>query len=454
MTLPPTPAADALARESLRVDGRFAVWLLVLLAIAAYFRVVAVEGTVVEKPLIADARDYYVSAYNLVHRGTYSRSPASIADPAAPVVADAYRSPGEPLIIAPFMGAWPDHARIVERVQWLNVVLGLAAVAAIFFAANAVLPRAAAVAVGLLTACSPHIVSITVYVLSETPATVLIAVLLAVSALGVPQTPRARIAFFVAQGAIVGGLALFRPVFIAFAPLLALAQATRANRRDALVCALIGAFAVVAPWLIRNLVSVPPGDAPSLLATGLLEASYRGYVYAGDPSSFPYGAHADPRFQVLRTSVARTIAEIATKIAADPGSYLWWYLVRKAVYLFQWSNIDGEGDVFVYAVAATPFATNPAFIAVRVAFYMTHALLLLLAAAGAVLAWRSRFTAGSPEAMRPVLRIASLLLAFTYVAHIPFATSTRYLVPVMPALHLLAVFAVVAVYRAAQKRVA
>ena len=59
---------------------------------------------------------------------------------------------------------------------------------------------------------------------------------------------------------------------------------------------------------------------------------------------------------------------------------------------------------------------------------------LILGAAGAVMAWWQN---------NPVLRVASLLLGFTYLAYIPFAVVNRYAVPVFPALYLLAVFAIV-----------
>src|SRR5215831_7417054 len=89
-------------------------WIIILGVLAAYFRVVAVQETRVDNPIRADARDYYLSAYNLTHHSVYSHSPDEI-------VPDAYRSPGLPLIISAFMSLWPHHEQILNRVLSTNL---------------------------------------------------------------------------------------------------------------------------------------------------------------------------------------------------------------------------------------------------------------------------------------------------------------------------------------------
>jgi hypothetical protein len=65
---------------------------MILLVIGGYFRIVAVQDTVVDNPIRADALDYYLSAHNLAHYGTYSRSRVTIDNPSAAPQPDAYRS--------------------------------------------------------------------------------------------------------------------------------------------------------------------------------------------------------------------------------------------------------------------------------------------------------------------------------------------------------------------------
>ncbi len=435
-----------------RLAARRTFWITVLLLVGGWFRLIAVDTTVIDTPLRADALDYYVSAHNLVHHGVYSRSQVTLIDPSAKPVPDAYRAPGMALLIAPFMHLSPQHMKIVGRVQLVNVAAGLVATVAIFLAAAAVLPLPAAVAVGLLTACSPQLISLSTYVLSETPAACLVAALLALAAVAPPADRRTRAGLFLALGAIVGFLSLFRPAFLAFAPLIGLAYAGRGRAREAAILASLGAALVIAPWVVRNLVSVPAGEGPSLLANTMLEGAYRGYVFAGDPATFPYGAHADPRYRTLVVSPERVLREVVQRLAASPASQLTWYIVQKPVFLLQWSNVDGMGDVFVYPVTASPFLTNPLFVVVRAAYRFGHELLLLLGMIGAVAAWRATMTQALGPQAQTVLRMASLLLAFVYLVHLPFFVAARYLAPVWPAIYLLAAFAVVVAGRMLRHR--
>jgi 4-amino-4-deoxy-L-arabinose transferase-like glycosyltransferase len=419
-------------------------WLVVLASIVAFFRLTVVESTTIDRPpLRADAGRYYFTAYNLRVNGIYSSSPGEFARPPVKVEPDAYLPPGVPLLIAAVTDEVANPWHVLARGQAANMALGVATVALIFLAAAAVLPLPAAIIVGLLVACSPHLVSFTIYVLSETPAAFLVAVLLAIAAIGIPSQRAARGTFFLGLGAIVGCLSLFRPVFLAFAPLLSLAFPDHRDKWRALVFGCLGAAIVVAPWFIRNALVVPQSDAPSLLASAMLEGSYPGFVYDGNKATFPYGGQRDPIFNETRKSVTRTLEVVARKIADNPVATTRWYLLEKPVFLLQWDNIDGVGDVFIYPVRSTPFNDNMLFKLVHGAFHYSHYVVLILAAIGAVTVWLLPETAQLAPNKQPVLRIASLLFVFLYLIHIPFVVSTRYSVPVFPVIYLLAAFAIV-----------
>jgi hypothetical protein len=411
--------------------------------IAGYFRVTVVEETRIEHPIRADALEYYMSAYNLAHNGIYSRSMGAFAKPPEQVVPDAFRPPGLPLIIAAFMDLWPRHDEIVRRVQWVNVALGVATVILIFICAVLVLPAWAALTVGLLAASSPHLISMTVYLLTETPAEFFAALPFAIAAFGIPRGRAARVAFFASLGVAVACLSLFRPVFLAFVPIVALAFPRREDKWRALIYGCVGVALVMAPWFIRNAVSLPKGETPSLAAGGILEGAYRGYVFEDNPFTFPYGGQRDPIFDETRRSLTRTLAVVADKIAQDPVGMMQWYFLEKPVFLFQWSNSDGAGDVFIYPAAATPFRNNPVFVAIHDAFFNAHAYILLLAVLGGVAAWIPAATRGVPGHAAIVLRLASLMLIFQYVIYLPFVAHGRYTVPLFPEIFLLAVASVV-----------
>ncbi len=426
-----------------RIAAKKLVWVVLLVLTATYFRSIAVRDTQVDIPIRADALDYYVTAYNITHNGIYSRSPGNLANPPTELIPDAYRPPGLPLIIAGFMNLWPQHDQIIKRVQFVNIGLGIATVALIFWCASLVLPLPGAVVVGALAAASPHLISMTVYILTETAAAFFVTLSLAITALALSGKARIKAASYFALGISIGILTLFRPVFLAFIPVMVLAFPSRSERRKALVFSCLGVGLIVGPWFIRNAISVPPGDSPSLLASTMLESSYRGYIYAGNPSTFPYGGFRDPSFNFTRQSIFRTLNSIMNKIAADPIGMMKWYFFEKPRYLFQWDNIDGIGDIFVYPILRTPFRDNGVFASVRSIFYYLHPFIMTLGLVGCALPWVRTAAKIIPQEMITLLRMASLMLIYLYLIHLPFFNATRYAVPLFPVIFLLAVSMIV-----------
>jgi hypothetical protein len=427
--------------RALRRIGRSKIFCIAVLALlAGYFRTVAVQDTRVERPIRADALEYYLSAYNLVYHGIYSRLPHKIRNPSSQLAPDDYRPPGLPLIIAQFMDLWPQHERILARMQHVNVILGIGAVIAIFLCAAWILPLWSAVLVGVLTACSPHLISMTVYMLSETPGAFLVALLMLFAAVRLPENSAAKSMFLMALGVVAGALSMFRSAFLFFPPVMAMAFPCRADKLRALIFVSIGAALIVAPWLVRNALNVSHRNAPSIVAATLLDGAYRGYVLESRANTFPYGARHDPMFTTLEKDVGVTIAFVANKIAQDPVGMLAWYVLEKPVYLYQWSNIDGVGDVFVYQVNATPFSDNAAFKIIHRLMYVAHVPLLALALVGCVLAWTPVMRGPQWQRAQTAMRTASLVFAYHYAIHLPFAAVGRYTTPILPVIFLLAVF--------------
>lgn len=423
------------------------VFLALLIGLSAlYVRTVVIQTTTVDQPLRADAGEYYLSAYNLVHFGIYSRSPGQRVEPPQAVRPDSYRPPGLPLIIAAFLSLSADDGMTVPFMQIVNVVAGAAAAVALFVAASAVFPLAAAVLAGLLVAASPHLIAVSAYLLTEPFAIALVAMLLLLAAKRVPSTDGARAAYFLALGVTVGVLSLFRPIYIAFAPLLFLVFEGRRDRVSALLLGCAGAAFVVAPWMIRNALIASDGGG-SLIAATMLDGSYRGYLFNSDPATFPYPRFVDPMFEIARQSVGQALGEIWPRIAADPLGMARWYLIEKTGYLLQWGNVDGAGDVFVYPVLSTPFASNPLFQILHRLYASTHDGIVLLATIGAVMVWFAPVARWGGFKQMQVLRMASLLLIFLCVAHLPFFTAVRYALPVFPALYLLCLVPLVVLAR-------
>jgi len=420
---------------------RLPLWMwatiLLLAIVGGVLRGVAVEQTEIDHPIRADAAEYYLSAYNLTKNGVYTMSPARLRDQNAELKPDGFRWPGLPLLIAALMWQWPDHALILREMQWFNVAAGFAAIVFVGFASATALPAWAAVAATALTTFSPHLISFTVYMLTETPTTLLVALMLALCAVAQSCAPRRRWLAFLALGVTLGALALVRPLFAAFAPFLAIA-APAGERLRCLGLAALGLAAMLAPWLIRNALFVESGSGPSDLGMTMLYGAYPDYMLNGDPATFPYAAMQDPAAVAAMSSLSDSLALIGKRIAADPFGSAYWYFVGKPQYLWQFSNIDGVGDVFIYPAVRTPFQDDGVFVATHDLAQALQWPIVILAALGALLAWLPRTAALLPDRGRFVLRAAILLPVFMTVATIPLNAPGRFAVPVYPALFIAA----------------
>src|SRR6516165_4945370 len=105
----------------------------------------------------------------------------------------------------------------------------------------------------------------------------------------------------VALGVVIGLLALFRPIFVGFVPLMALAVSR--DRLKCLVLMLVGVALPVAPWLIRNMLADGLVTTPSSLAMTMVIGAYPDYMFNGDPRTFPFPQLSDPNF--LKVSVTQ-----------------------------------------------------------------------------------------------------------------------------------------------------
>jgi hypothetical protein len=410
--------------------------IVMIAAFGLYLRITMVENSEVVGPIRADASEYYLTAYNLANNGVYTMSDARLKDPGAALRPDNFRWPGQPLLIAAFMGDWPEHMRIVHKIQWVNIIAGTLTLTLIGVAAAAVFPAWAAVAVVALTAISPHLIALTIYVLTETPSAFFVALLLSLCAFGQRADAVPRPAIMFAIGLTIGLLTLFRPIFIGFVPLIAVAAPR--DRIKSLVLVVAGAALPVVPWLVRNMLTEGLVTTPSSLAMTLMIGAYPDYVFNGDPRTFPFPQSYDPDLLKNSASVTTAAAEVLRRVAADPWGMLAWYAFRKPIYLWQFVNIDGAGDVLVYPVRGAPFDSDFLLAVSHATMWVSHWPLVVLAAAGSILVWLPPVVRLLPEAAGLALRTASLLLIFLAVATIPLNNPVRFAVPVLPALFLIA----------------
>ena len=421
-------------------------WLAAIILIAAaatYLRIGAVTNTVIDTPIRADAADYYFYAYNLGHHGVYSKTPVGHGRP----VPDAVRSPGYPLFLTPLV-SWPPTDRMLLDINLLQVLLGVGTVLITFSLCLRFMPRTAAMLAALFTAVSPHLVSFTAYLLSETLFTFLLVLTLWLIT-GI-QSGHRRYLFAFASGLLLAAAALTRPVMdyfmVPLAGLLLFQFGPRQGTRLALVC--LAGFAVLTlPWTLRNLLTLGQVSDPTLMTKTLLHGMYPNFTYAGEAQSrgFPY--RFDPRAAQISRDLGSVLAEIGRRFHDQPLVHLKWYLLGKPVALFSWNMVQGMGDVFVYPVTRSPYWTAPLFRFTHALMHLLHWPLVALSAVAAVLAWVPRCMRLFGETAVFTLRLLSLLLAYYVLVHMVGAPFPRYSVPLRPVTYALSVFTVYAGYR-------
>ena len=124
-----------------------------LLCIALVARLSYIANTEVYMPIRADARYYYIYAHNLVHHGVYSRQTAKEPTP------DSFWAPAYPALLAAILYL-ADAKHFYLSTLFVQAILGTLISGMVFAIGVHFLPLWAAAGAGILTACSPHLISL------------------------------------------------------------------------------------------------------------------------------------------------------------------------------------------------------------------------------------------------------------------------------------------------------
>lgn len=436
-------------RTALKGDSQtflFRAVLFLIILLGLYLRVSAVLNTVVDTPVRADARLYYLYSFNIQKSGTFSHSQPS----AETSVADAFAPPVYPLAITPFL-EFPPTDRMVVNIGLMQAVLGTLTIFFTYLLVGQIGGRMAGLLAAALTAISPHLISLTVYMLTET----LFTFLMMGGLLCMGYAIRTRNALFsVASGVLIGTAALTRstleyfPLFVLLFSFLLLGfkRFERDQIRNVLI--FFGfAVLIVGVWKIRNLVALGMLSDPTLAISTLLHGMYPDLMFEGRPESRGIPYRFDPRLSEISSSMQSVLHEIFVRFQASPWLYLEWYLIGKPISLFSWSMIDGWGDIFVYPVLASPYFTSLPYQVTRSVMLDLHTLLMICAGSGATLILiKPASLKLSGSSLAAGLFLSCLVIYFTLL-HIVGAPFPRYGVPLRPVMYGLAVIFLLAVSR-------
>lgn len=425
--------------------------LVLITALGFYMRCESVSETKVTKPLRSDALDYFCYAYNLRHKGTYSREGLVLSDIGAPASPDAVRSPGYPLFLLPFVDSPPTHAMLGKIVLTQAVLSTLTILIAFFFFLK-FLPRPASLVATLLTALSPHLIVGNSYILSES----LFCFLLVLSAWASSLLPKSPSPLRAGLTGLSMGLAsLVRPVLqylpvAMFIPLIRDFGRAKGLKLGAFL--LLGCMLALSPWLTRNMsVQDKPGDN-NLMIDFLHHGIYPDFMFNNDPNSYAFPYRFDPRTPQIGANLGSVLKEVLTRFIDQPAPHLKWFLVGKPVEFWSWNTVQGVGDAFIYPISSTPYTNRRLFAWTHSCMYYLHWPLVALCLLGSLLAWHSSAMRVFEPATAGVTRLASCYVLYFTLVHMIGAPFPRYAFPLRPFQFGMAVFTVVLIHRHARNR--
>jgi 4-amino-4-deoxy-L-arabinose transferase-like glycosyltransferase len=393
-----------------------------------YLRIEMANKTVVNKPIMKDAAEYYLYAYNLEKYGVYSRQRPQQIEDGTPVP-DAHRTPGYSLFLLPFINIYPPQ-KMAGFVVLTQAIISALTILTAFVLFRSFLSRPWALGGAFLVAISPHLVTFNIYVLTESLFTFFL-VLLGWSLSAVAQNKSWQQALI--AGLVLGVSLLIRPTMLYFIAFLIPAFFVFFQKKRARVLAvflIIGFGLTYGPWVLRNKLAKP---VKSTLAIATIhKGMYPNLTFNNDSKTYGFPNLFDPQWK-QRQDMSSVLREIFRRFRNEPLEYIRWYLIGKPSMFFSWEMVVGMGDVFVYPVLTSPYHHHKGFFGLthRV-MYSLHGLLTMLALLTSIFVWFPLTKKMLSEKGLIVARFVSLLLIYFSLVHIVGTPLPRYSVPLRP----------------------
>jgi hypothetical protein len=386
-----------------------------------------------------DAAKYLLYGYNLKNFGIYSKSEMVLlsADTTAAsareiLEPDALVTPGYPVFVSRFLGGeFTVHQR--DRILLAQVALSSLTIL-LAYLAFAPIGRTIALGVAALTALSPHLVNMNLFMLTEP---LFCFLLIAFAWLLSNVTTSAKWPLFLLTGLVFAMATLTRPwiqgYLLVVIPFMVF-SAPRIPVRNA-VLIFLGAAMLLTPWFVRNKLSIGTAVDPTLSVTSIHHGMYPGMMFNNQPESLGYAYRFDPMSPTLGKSADSTIAELKRRASENPGEYTKWYLLGKTQSVLSWKMIAAADPILVYHVNNSPYFARPMFYLSSYYMEKLHSPLMVLAVAGLLLVWLpARLQRLSQQGLF-FARAMSILVLYFLVMHSIGAPYPRYSVPIRPILY-------------------
>jgi len=428
-----------------------------IVAFAFALRVFYVFDAAVKNPIVGDINQYVLYAWNLIHFNTFS---STLPTGDAIVVADSYRGPGYPLLVAAAMelagnaqlsvqvASGNQATLLANPTTWMTYVylfqaaLGALSVLLTLAIAGFWMGQRAALIAGLCVALWPHLVVFSGVMLSET----LFGFLLLLAMWLLCEAWGRRNAFCSACAGLSFGAAYLTNPIIAVFPLLA-GFALVVGQRWRVALIFIATY-LIAPfaWSVRNSsLSVPAPSAFSRAAQNFVQGSWPQYLtasgsrFSNDISRAIVDAEVEEERALSQDTMAG-LGLIRERMALDPSYYIWWYLVQKPYLLWDWSIRVGSGGIYFLGMKKSPYEQIAVLSLTRRVFEWLNPLFFALAALASV----ATVVRLAPFGCKHQLPVALAMMLFGYVTfvHAVLQAEPRYSIPYRPFEILLTVSAV------------
>lgn len=404
------------------------------------------SATTVAASVIADARDYVAYAYNLRHHQVYSRDIQGLPPFSRKPDPDALRSPGYPLFLSLFMGESPNQ-RTLALIFSVQVLISTLTVGIAYLLYQRYLNRGWAEIAAVLTAVSPHLVSMNIYVLTET---LFCFALCAAAWIFSRAAQRPTALGWMSFGGSLGVANLIRPSLHLFVLAIVLAGVLRPKRPIGIKAAglLLAGFLIVAvPWHIRNLSAIGKWSDDRLTINFLHHGMYPDFMYNKEKASYGFPYRHDPSSGELSQSTASILTAIIGRFQREPLEHVVWYLLKKPAVYWSWDIVAGQGDIFVYRVTRTPYWEQDFFILSHRIMKLLHPLIVALGLMGCILVWIPAAVPRLEGTGLALARLTALLLVYYTALHVIGAPFPRYSIPLRPFLYGMGVFTVALSWR-------
>lgn len=429
-----------------KVGHRIFMCATVLFLAALFIRLEYRSALVIDTPVSGDAYYYLSYAYNMIKYNVFAKEPTFNSDKIP--TPDSFWAPGFPFLLSSAIriGGLSD-AGFYHVATLYNAVLGALIVPMIFYLCLQFLPISFSFAISLITAFSPHLLSIGSYILTETLFSFLLITSFFFFAIAAKNksTP-----FFFLSGLIMGLAYLTNPVILFF-PFL-IFPALFVLRRKSLHLKetktfLVRTFVylsiyilVVGAWGIRNHYSVKndSNSSDGRAAMCIIIGSHPEYY-----DDFAKGLTKDPNYQVNKDitdasdSLKRALLVVKNKLIENPLRYTIWYLVRKPLMYWSWDIKIGYGDVYVLAVNQSLFTVSKIWSSIKSIYKFINPIMFFVNLYGG---WLILKAIKRQDKDCAEIGIVFLLILYSTAMHVVFHSDPRYSLPFRPAFYILFVW--------------